>query len=135
MPGVKEAIKLLNDNGFKVIVITNQSGIGRGLMTEADLNEVHSRMLKELSEAKARIDAVYYCPHHPANGCNCRKPKTGLLERAAQDFNLDLSNSWMVGDDQKDIEAGKGVGSKTCLIIEDDGLLKAVHQIISQKGE
>lgn len=115
-PTVPEAIKLLNENGFKVVVITNQSGIARGYFTEGILAQIHQKMKDELAKYGARVDAIYYCPHHPDDGCQCRKPKTALFLKAAEEHNIALKNSYMVGDQQMDIDAGKAVGCKTALV-------------------
>jgi D-glycero-D-manno-heptose 1,7-bisphosphate phosphatase len=128
--GVKEAIKLLNQTNFKVIIITNQAGIGRGVMTEEQLKMIHQKMLDELETYGAKVDAIYYCPHHPDDNCNCRKPKTGMLKQADKDFNIDFKNSWLIGDEPKDIEAGRKMGCKTCMVTKDKGLLQIVKEII-----
>lgn len=116
LPFVPEAIKLLNDNGFKVIVITNQSGIARGLFTEEILAQIHQHMQQELARFGARLDAIYYCPHHPDDGCQCRKPGTALFHEAAEKFDIDFYQSFMVGDTYMDIEAGKALGCKSILV-------------------
>jgi len=116
LPGVPEGIKLLNKLGLKVIVITNQSGIARGYFTEEDLKRIHERMLDELSKRGARIDAIYYCPHHPNDGCNCRKPKIGLIEKAEKDFNLELNKCFIVGDRMLDVETGRNAGCTSILV-------------------
>ncbi|WP_010681358.1 D-glycero-beta-D-manno-heptose 1,7-bisphosphate 7-phosphatase [Acetivibrio cellulolyticus] len=121
--GTKEAIKRLNDNDYKVIVITNQAGIARGYYKEEDVFKLHNFMNKELSKIGAQVDAFYYCPHHPTAGdekyrieCNCRKPKSGLIVKAVKDFELDLSKCWLIGDKESDIIAGQRVGIKTILV-------------------
>jgi len=116
LPGVKKAIRKLNERGFLVIVVSNQSGIAKRVMTEDDLREIHSRMEDELREEGAKIDRIYYCPHDPMDNCRCRKPKPGLLLKAAQEYDIDLDRSWMIGDSESDIEAGKRAGCKTILI-------------------
>lgn len=117
LPKVKSAIRRLNSIGFPVIVVTNQSCISRGIITEAELGKIHEFMKKELSLAGAKIDALYYCPHTKDSNCNCRKPKTGLVEKAAMDFNLNLKNCWIIGDSMKfDIQMGKAAGMKTILV-------------------
>jgi len=116
LPSVPEAIKLLNENSFKVVVITNQSGIARGYFTEETLAQIHQKMKDELAKYGARVDAIYYCPHHPDDGCQCRKPKTALFLKAAEEHNIALKNSYMVGDQQMDIDAGKALGCKTALV-------------------
>jgi len=116
LPTVPEAIKLLNDSGFKVVVITNQSGIARGYFTEETLTQIHDKMKAELALYGAWVDAIYYCPHHPDDGCDCRKPKTALFFRAAKEHDIDLRASYVVGDTQMDIDAGKALGAKTVLV-------------------
>jgi len=116
LPTVPEAIKLLNENGFKVVVITNQSGIARGYFTDETLAEIHRKMEEELAEQGAHVDAIYYCPHHPDDGCECRKPGTALFHQAARELDIDLSRSFVVGDMQMDIDAGKALGCKTALV-------------------
>lgn len=119
-PGTAPAIRLLNEHGFKVIVITNQSGVARGYFTEETLAEIHQKMKKELAGEGASVDAVYYCPHHPDDNCDCRKPKPALLLRAVKDFNIDLSRSFVVGDMLLDIGLGKAAGCRTVLISADN---------------
>jgi len=109
-------IKLLNNRGFKVIIITNQSGIAHGYLSEETLGEIHKKMKEELGREGARIDGIYYCPHHPDANCGCRKPKPSLILQATRDFNIDLKHSFVVGDRQKDIELGKAVGCRTILV-------------------
>jgi histidinol-phosphate phosphatase family protein len=131
LPGVVDAIRKINTKGFKVIIITNQSGIGRGIMTEEDLYRVHEQMLAELKKYNASIDAIYFCPHSPDEGCECRKPKDGLFKQALEDFDIDMSNSWMIGDELKDIEAGKKAGCKTYLLEKGKSLLDIIDEIIA----
>ena len=125
--GVSKTIKELNDKGYLVIVITNQPVIARGEVTVEELNTIHNKMETLLGKEGAYLDAIYYCPHHPDKGyegeikelkidCDCRKPKPGLILKAAKDFNIDLENSWMIGDSKSDILAGKNAGCKTALI-------------------
>ena len=113
LPRVPQAIRLLNQHGFKVVVITNQSGIARGYFTEETLSHIHDRMKSDLQQDGASIDAIYVCPHHPDEGCECRKPKPALLIGAANDIGIVLSRSYMVGDDPKDVQAGKDAGCRT----------------------
>lgn len=98
------------------MVITNQSGIARGYFTEETLAQIHKKMKEELTQHGAYVDAIYYCPHHPDDNCDCRKPKPGLFLKAARDFNIDLSRSFIVGDMEQDVEAGKASGCKTVLL-------------------
>ncbi len=128
LPNVAKAIKKLNKK-FLVIVVTNQRGIARKLMTLNDLKNIHREMKKELLKKGAKIDAIYFCPHDIKNNCSCRKPKPGMLLKAAKDFKIDLSQSYLIGDDSVDIQAGKAVGCKTILISHDQGLLDAVRII------
>jgi D-glycero-D-manno-heptose 1,7-bisphosphate phosphatase len=123
LPWSVQAIRRFNDAGYVVVVITNQSGVGRGYFDEAHVQATHRALDTMLTELGARIDAYYYCPHYPgsddvryAGECDCRKPAPGLLRRAASDLQLDLSRSWMVGDWWRDVEAGAGAGTGTVLI-------------------
>jgi histidinol-phosphate phosphatase family protein len=115
-PNSKEGIKLLNDNGFRIIIITNQSVIARGMVTREELDIIHNKLLDELKEYGCKIQGIYYCPHHPDDGCNCRKPNPGLLLKAAEENDIDTSKCYMVGDRMMDVEAGKKVKCKTILI-------------------
>lgn len=116
LPGVKEAIRKLNGQGFLAIIISNQRGIAKGVMTEDDLEEINTKMGEELRKETAAIDGIYYCPHDIEDYCGCRKPEPGLLLRAAREHDIDLGRSWMIGDSESDIEAGKRAGCKTILI-------------------
>jgi D-glycero-D-manno-heptose 1,7-bisphosphate phosphatase len=114
LPGVPQAIKFLNDAGYKVIVVSNQSGIARGFYTAADVEKLHGYIDGELAKHGARIDAYYICPHHPdfTGECECRKPKTGLVERAVREFEIDVSLSYMVGDKESDEECARNARLK-----------------------
>lgn len=124
IPRAAEAIRLLNDNGFLVIVTTNQAGIARGLYEEKDMHAFHRAMKEELKKEKgARLDAIYWCPHHPEVVhevhriiCDCRKPRPGMLLQASRDFSIDLARSFMVGDKWSDIDAGANAGCKTVMV-------------------
>ncbi len=122
-PGAVEAIRLLNRSGYLVIVVTNQSGVARGYYTEEDVVKLHSHIDELLQSGGARVDAWYYCPHHPAGGgpynqeCDCRKPFPGMLRQAAADHGIDLSRSWMVGDKSADMDAGLSAGCKPVLVL------------------
>jgi len=113
-PFTADAIRLLNDAGFLLIVVTNQSGIGRGIYTEADMHAIHEAIQSELSGA---IDAFYFCPHLPCDGCKCRKPNTGMIEVALADFDIDIENSWMVGDKKIDVETGIFASLRSALVL------------------
>ncbi|MBU0700837.1 D-glycero-beta-D-manno-heptose 1,7-bisphosphate 7-phosphatase [bacterium] len=132
LPGVIDAIKKIKQKGLLVIIITNQSGIGRGIMTEDDLASVHEQMLADLKKEGVTIDAIYHCPHLPDIGCDCRKPKDGLFKQALLDFNIDIKNSWMIGDEQKDIDAGKKAGCKTYLLSKGELLIEAIELVTIQ---
>lgn len=153
LPDVANAIKEINSSGYLAIVITNQPVIARGEVSYEGLNEIHNKMETLLGEEGAYVDAIYYCPHHPDKGfagevkelkmeCNCRKPKPGMILQAATDFNIDLEQSWMVGDSENDILAGINAGCKTALISNDQKdfgqnttlkSLKEIIEYISQK--
>jgi len=126
--GAADAIKLLNDAGFLVVVVTNQSGVARGYFTEDDVMAVNDKMLFELNVAGAFVDAVYYCPHHPDFGgekygidCDCRKPNVGMIVKAQEKFEIDISESFVVGDHKGDIELGKNAGAKTIHVLTGHG--------------
>ena len=131
LDGVGEAIRKINLSGYLAIVVTNQPVIARGEVTADGLQQIHNKMETMLGKEGAYLDGVYYCPHHPDKGfageveelkivCECRKPKAGLLLQSAKDFNIDLSQSWMIGDSENDVLAGRNAGCKTALIGETD---------------
>lgn len=149
LPGASEAVSLINNSGFLAICVTNQPIIARGEITVNELNEIHNKMETLLGNSGAYLDAIYYCPHHPDSGfegeikslkidCDCRKPKPGMLIKAAEDYNIDLKASWMIGDGERDIEAGKVAGCHTILIGDGDfgqdfsakSLLEAIRKIV-----
>ena len=113
-PFTRDAVKLLKEQGFLVIVVTNQSGIGREIYTEAAMHEIHNRIQVELD---GLIDAFYFCPHLPCDGCRCRKPGLGMIDEACADFEIDLENSWMVGDKKIDVETGQSGGMATAFVL------------------
>ena len=116
--GVSEGIRLLKKNDFKIIIITNQSGIGRGFFSEDVLEKIHEKLVSELNKNGAEIDAIYYCPHHPEENCTCRKPNTDLMKKAIMDFDIDIKRSYFIGDRMLDVETGFNVGCKTVLVPE-----------------
>lgn len=141
LPGVIEAIRKINNSGYLAIVITNQPVIARGEVTVNQLQQIHNKMETILGDGGAYLDAIYYCPHHPDKGfegeipelkvqCNCRKPRPGMLLQAADEFNLDLENSWIVGDSYCDMEAGRAAGCKTAMIGESDLLSVSVSSLL-----
>jgi D-glycero-D-manno-heptose 1,7-bisphosphate phosphatase len=123
IPGAAEAIRRINESGLKAVVVTNQSGVARGLFNEACVERVHTRLRGMLQAEGALIDAFYFCPHHPTEGkdqyrqdCDCRKPAPGLLLRAAAELHIDPARSYMVGDTLQDIEAGARAGVSGILV-------------------
>ncbi len=116
LPNVPEGLKILKDLGFMLVVVTNQSGIRRGYFDEETLQEIHDKMCYLLRERGVNIDAIYYCPCLPDEGCDCRKPNPGMLLQAAKDYNIDLKKSYIIGDTWMDICAGKKVGCVTILL-------------------
>jgi len=150
LPGVAEAVKQINISGYLAIVVTNQPVIARGEVTVPELQLIHDKMETLLGAEGAYLDAIYYCPHHPHKGyegevealkidCDCRKPKPGMLLKAARDFNIDLNRSWMIGDGENDVKAGIAAGCKTVLLGTENlnqdmtaiSLLQAVERIIN----
>lgn len=142
--GVAEAIKLINQSGYLAIVVTNQPVIARGEVTWEELYEIHKKMATLLGKEGAYVDGIYICPHHPDKGfegerpeykidCDCRKPKPGLLLQAAKDFNIDLPESYMIGDSRRDVEAGENAGVMKSIKVEknnENGLLNIIKEII-----
>ena len=134
-PYAASAIKRLNDNGWLAIVTTNQAGVARGYFSEEMISSVHESMTKELAGESARLDAIYYCAHHPSVGeppyradCDCRKPKPGLITRAAADLDINLGESWMVGDRYSDIELARNAGVKSAFVLTGYGRGEWEHQ-------
>jgi D-glycero-D-manno-heptose 1,7-bisphosphate phosphatase len=116
IPGVKTALRALRQAGIPVLIITNQSVINRGILTREALDSLHRKMMRDIVRAGGEISGIYYCPHRPDEGCDCRKPGTSLLKKAARDHHLNLKRCVFVGDTLKDLEAGKGVGCRTILV-------------------
>jgi D-glycero-D-manno-heptose 1,7-bisphosphate phosphatase len=133
-PWAAEAVRLVNESGFKAIVITNQSGIARGMYSEQTLGAIHERLIAELARDGARIDAVYYCPHHPEIGaadyrkaCDCRKPRTGMLDEAASEYNIELTRSFVIGDKSSDILLAENAGAQSALVLTGYGRETLAH--------
>ena len=133
-PWAGEAVRLINNSGRKAIVITNQSGIARGMYTEDALAQIHSRMIRDLAREGARIDAVYYCPHHPAVGespyrvaCECRKPRTGMLDAASLEHGIDLARSFVIGDKASDMDLAENAGARGALVLTGYGSETLAH--------
>lgn len=116
LPEIEKLIKKFNRQGYLVVVVTNQKGIARGLVSEKTVKEIHQRMIRELRKKGAIIDAVYFCPHDDKDNCDCRKPKPGMLFQAAKDLNIDLSQSILIGDEETDLKAAKAAGCQGFLI-------------------
>lgn len=124
IPGTGNAIHALNERGVLVVVISNQSGVARGLLSEDDLLSIHTRIQDALAQGGGRVDRIYYCPHHPTEGnppyriaCSCRKPGTGMLQQAVSEFSIGLQRSYVVGDKTSDIRAGIAAGARTVLVL------------------
>jgi D-glycero-D-manno-heptose 1,7-bisphosphate phosphatase len=148
LPGVAEAIALLNAADFRVIVVSNQRCVAKGMLTARELESMHRRMADHLARAGAIIDAIYYCPHELQPVCSCRKPAPGMLLQAAREHHVQLADSWMIGDSEIDIEAGKKAACKTARLLDKSkkdeavagncadltaaSLLDAVQQILAQ---
>lgn len=131
--GAKEAIKKLNDAGYFVILISNQAGIARGVMTDDDFNKVQEKMKKDLNEIGAHIDAVYYCPHGWDDNCDCRKPKPGMLYKAQKDYSINLTNCVMIGDDERDIITANNADMKGILVDDNYKLIDAVNDLLRRE--
>lgn len=134
-PWTAEAIKKLNEAHIKAILVTNQAGVARGYFTEDLISEVHNKLVEELAKTGACLDAIYYCPHHPSAGqppyranCECRKPKPGLLYKAADEHNIDLSLSFMIGDKYTDVELGQRIGVKGVMVMTGYGIGEYEYQ-------
>ena len=132
LPGVAEAIALLNQAGIRVIVASNQRCVAKGLITIFDLEILHRRMCEAVASDGAKIDAIYYCPHDTQPPCRCRKPQPGMLLDAARDHDIDLSASWMIGDSDVDVEAGRIAGCKTALLAAGDDSVKTNADIVAR---
>jgi histidinol-phosphate phosphatase family protein len=132
LPGAKEALRVLNQAGYRVIVVSNQAGIGRGEMGEADLLKIHDAMRSEAEAAGGRIDQIYYCPHDWDGGCECRKPKPGLLFQSQRELNLDLSRTPFIGDDDRDGEAARAAGCPFIQVSEKKSFFDCVQELLER---
>jgi D-glycero-D-manno-heptose 1,7-bisphosphate phosphatase len=145
LSGAQEAVRLLNQAGYFVVVVTNQRCVAKGLITASELESMHARMLREFEAVGARIDAIYYCPHDFQPPCSCRKPQPGMLLEAARRYELGLAESWMIGDSEHDVEAGRKAGCRTVRLMEygestigasdlvAPSLLDAVHKLLESQ--
>ena len=146
LPEVAEGIALLNRAGWSVIVISNQRCVAKGLLAMEELESINRRMCEELVAAGAQVDGIYYCPHEKEPACDCRKPAPGMLLAAAKEHQLDLRSSWMIGDSEIDVEAGKRAGCRTAQLVANPelaggdadlfvcSLLEASRQILKRVG-
>lgn len=129
-PYVPEAVRRLNDAGFLVLVVTNQSGIGRGMYTVDDMMAVNAEMERQIAVGGGRIDDVFFCPHRPDEECDCRKPKVGMGLQAIQKYGLDVSRCYMVGDKDKDVQFGESLGIKSYQVSGTFTFADAVDEIL-----
>ena len=127
-PYAAKAVHLLNESGYLAILVTNQAGVARGYFTEDLIGEVHSILRRELEREGAHLDAIYYCAHHPSVGqepyradCDCRKPRPGLIRRAAEEFDINLAESWMIGDRYSDVELARNAGVRAAFVLSGYG--------------
>lgn len=127
-PYSSEAIRILNDAGWLAILITNQAGVARGYFSEDVIHKVHDQLTHDLQNGSAKLDAIYYCAHHPSVGeppyrldCDCRKPRTGLIQQAAKDFEIDMAASWMAGDRYSDVELARNAGLRSAFVLSGYG--------------
>ena len=141
-PYAGQAVRLLNDRGWLAIVVTNQAGVARGYFSEDMVKTVHEQLKQELQHSGARLDAIYYCAHHPSVGeppyrldCDCRKPRPGLILKAAAEFDIDLAQSWMIGDRYSDIELARNAGVKSAFVLSGYGRGEWEHQRATWKCE
>jgi D-glycero-D-manno-heptose 1,7-bisphosphate phosphatase len=132
LPGATVALAALAATPFGVAVVTNQSAVGRGYLTPVGLAEIHEHMLSAVRAARGRIDAIYVCPHRPEDGCACRKPKAGLLLRAAEELGVDLAGSYLIGDAASDVEAALAVGCRSVLVLTGRG--PAARRALAERG-
>lgn len=129
IPGAIDAIKLLNENNFLVVVVSNQSGIARKMYGSDDVYRLHGWVSQELAKSEAWIDRYYFCPHHPEFGsvrdCECRKPRIGMFTKAADDLGIAFNHSWMIGDKIIDMDAGRSAGANTIMVLTGHGAIEA----------
>jgi D-glycero-D-manno-heptose 1,7-bisphosphate phosphatase len=121
LPGSLAAIAALTRGGFVVVVASNQSGVGRGLFTAATLDAIHERMRRQIEAAGGRLDGIFVCPHHPDDGCDCRKPRPGLLRQIEQHFGCSLAGRPVIGDSERDVRAAQAVGARSILVRTGNG--------------
>ena len=135
LPQAQSALRLLHEHGYRVILVSNQAGLARGAMSEAALDEIHTRMKEDVRAAGGEIAAIYYCPHDWDSGCECRKPRPGMLFHAQRDFHLDLSRTPFIGDDERDGEAAAAAGCPFMRVADGKSFFQCVQEIIKNPGE
>ncbi len=128
-PGVAKALASLKRAGARLIVVTNQSGIARGFLSRTELDAIHLKLMRLLEPADASLDAIYFCPHHPDDGCACRKPNRGMIDQAIREWGVDLDRSYLIGDHLRDIELAKRVGVRSILVTTGVVLPQEVEQL------
>jgi len=134
LAGASEAVLRLNQEGWLVLVVSNQRGIARGLMTASDVEAIHDHAQRELRQLGAHVDAFYYCPHGDEDDCACRKPQPGLILRAARDWNVDLGASILIGDDDRDIEAARRAGVRARKMPTDSDLSQTLALLLGPRA-
>lgn len=136
LPGIGPPLRELRVSGFRLVIVTNQSVVGRGLATHEEMGRIHKKLQSELGRMGSPVDAIYYCPHLPGAGCTCRKPEPGLILEAARELRIDVSSSWMIGDREIDLEAAKRAGCRGVRVTTNVGDLgQAVSNIIRQEAK
>jgi D-glycero-D-manno-heptose 1,7-bisphosphate phosphatase len=132
LPGIGPPLRNLRKMGFRLVIVTNQSVVGRGLATDNEMGRIHEKLQSELKRMGCSVDAIYYCPHLPGAGCSCRKPEPGLILQAAKDLGINVASSWMIGDKEIDLEAAKRAGCRGVRVETNQGdLQEAALSIIS----
>lgn len=130
LPGIEGPLHEIQKLGFRIVIVTNQSVVGRGLTSHYEMSRIHEKLRLELARSGCSIDGIYYCPHRPDEGCDCRKPAPGLILKAARELGIDVERSWMIGDKEMDLEAARRAGCRGIRVATNgEGLEDAVRQI------
>jgi D-glycero-D-manno-heptose 1,7-bisphosphate phosphatase len=136
LPGIEGPLREIQKRAFRIIIVTNQSVVGRGLTTHLEMTKIHQKLRQELAGFGVTIDGIYYCPHRPEEGCDCRKPQPGLILKASTELGIDTKRSWMIGDKEMDIEAARRAGCRGIRVqTNGDGLKDAVRSIVLAEQE
>jgi len=136
LPGIYAPLREIRERGFRIVIITNQSVIGRRLATHHEMSKIHEKLRQERERFGCTIDGIYYCPHRPDEGCSCRKPEPGLILKASSELGIDTARSWMIGDKEIDLEAARRAGCRGIRVpTNGDGLKDAVHRIALAEDE